>query len=87
MSEASHQVLAQSNLWFGRCRLKNFKMAAVVAILNTGTECLCNSESPCSHNASHKMSAQSDVQVRRRCQKCEKLTADNRGRTTGRDIS
>ena len=28
--DASHQVLAQSNLRFGRrCRLKNFKMAAL----------------------------------------------------------
>ena len=28
--DASHQVLAQSNLRFGRrCRLKNFKMAAM----------------------------------------------------------
>ena len=34
-SDASHQVLAQSNLWFGRrCCLKNFKMAANVAILD-----------------------------------------------------
>ena len=35
-SDASHQVRAQSNLRFGkRCRLKNFKMAA---ILDVGTE-------------------------------------------------
>ena len=34
--DASHQVLAQSNFRFGRrCRLKNFKMAA---ILDIGTE-------------------------------------------------
>ena len=33
------QVLAQSDLRFGRrCRLSNFKMAAVVAILDIGTE-------------------------------------------------
>ena len=32
---ASHQVPAQSDLWFGRrCHLKNFKMATVVAILD-----------------------------------------------------
>ena len=38
-SNASHQVLAQSDLWFGRrCCLKNFKMATVAAILNIGTE-------------------------------------------------
>ena len=36
---ASHQVLAQSNLQFGRrCRLKNFKMAAMAAILDIGTD-------------------------------------------------
>ena len=35
-SDASHQVSAQSDLWFGRrCPLKNFKMAAIV---DTGTE-------------------------------------------------
>ena len=38
-SNASHQVLAQSHLQFGRrCRLKYFKMAAMVAILDMGTE-------------------------------------------------
>ena len=38
-SYASHQVSAQSNLRFGRrCCLKNFKMAAMVAILDIGTE-------------------------------------------------
>ena len=36
-SNASHQVSAQSGLWFGRrCRLKNFKMAAVTATLDIG---------------------------------------------------
>ena len=39
LSKASHQVSAQSDLFFGiRCRLKNFKMAAVAAILDIGTE-------------------------------------------------
>ena len=34
--DASHQVSAQSDIWFGRrCGLKNFKMAA---ILDIGTE-------------------------------------------------
>ena len=33
-SNASCQVLAQSDLWFGRCRLKDFKMATMVAILD-----------------------------------------------------
>ena len=37
--DASHQVLAQSDLLFGRrCRLKNFKMATMAAILDRGTE-------------------------------------------------
>ena len=34
--DVSHQVLAQSNLLFRRCRLKNFKMASIVAILDIG---------------------------------------------------
>ena len=33
--DASHQVSAQSDVRFRRCRLKNFKM---VAILDIGTE-------------------------------------------------
>ena len=38
-SDASCQVTAQSNLLFGRrCPLKNFKMAAMVAILDSQTE-------------------------------------------------
>ena len=33
--DASNQVLTQSDLWFGRrCRLKNFKIAAMAAILD-----------------------------------------------------
>ena len=37
--DASHQVSAQSDLGFGmRSRLKNFKMATMVAILDIGTE-------------------------------------------------
>ena len=37
--DASHQVLAQSDLPFGRrCGLKNFKMAATAATLIIGTE-------------------------------------------------
>ena len=36
--DASHQVLAQSNLRFGRrCHLKNFKMVSIAAILDIGT--------------------------------------------------
>ena len=37
--DASHQVLTQSDLRFGRrCRLKNFKMAAMAVILDIGME-------------------------------------------------
>ena len=37
--DASHEVSAQSDLRIGRrCRLKNFKMAAMAAILDIGTE-------------------------------------------------
>ena len=69
---ASHQVPAQSDLWFERkCPFKNFKMATVVAILAywiSEQNDLINSESPCSHNASHQVLAQSDLQFWRRCQ-------------------
>ena len=38
-SNASHQVSAQSNLWFGRrCCLKKFKMASMAAILDIKME-------------------------------------------------
>ena len=38
-SNDTHQVSAQYDLWFGRrCRLKNFKIAVMAAILDTGTE-------------------------------------------------
>ena len=36
--DTSHQNLAQSELQFWRCRLKNLKMAAVAAILEIGME-------------------------------------------------
>ena len=37
--DASHQVSAQSDLRFGKiCRLKNFKMATMAAILDIGME-------------------------------------------------
>ena len=37
--DTSHQVSAKSDLRFGRrCRLKNFKTAAIAAILDIGTE-------------------------------------------------
>ena len=38
-SDASHQVSAQLDLWFGkRCHLKNFKIATMAAILDIRTE-------------------------------------------------
>ena len=37
-SDASHQVSAQSDLWFERCLLRNFKVATLAAILDIGTE-------------------------------------------------
>ena len=37
-SDASHQVSAQSVILFGRCRLKNFKMASMAAILDIRIE-------------------------------------------------
>ena len=58
--DTSHQFLAQSNLRSGRrCRLKNFKMATMAAILDIRTEHFSNSESLCCSNASHQVLAQS----------------------------
>ena len=42
---------------------------------------LSNSESPCSQNASYKVSAQSDLQFWRRCKKFEKLMTNDGRRT------
>ena len=62
-SNPSHQVSAQSNLWFGRrCRLKTFKMAAIwrpswISERNG----FSNSESLCCSDASHQISAQSNI--------------------------
>ena len=60
-SDASHQVSAQSILRFGRCRLKNFKMAAMTASWILERNDFSNSESLCCSNASHQVSAQSDM--------------------------
>ena len=68
--DASYQVSAQLDLQFGRrCHLKNFKMAAMEAILDIGTELndFSNSESLCRCDASHQVSPQSDLLFRRRC--------------------
>ena len=57
-SESSHQVLVQSNLHFWRnCRLKNFKMAAMISLRNN----LSNSESLYRSDASRKVSAKSHL--------------------------
>ena len=47
-----------------------------MAILDIGTEDFSNSESRCCHNASHYVSAQSNLWFWRRCRTCEKLTRD-----------
>ena len=76
-SYAAHEVSAQFSLRFGRrCRLKNFKVVAMAAILNTGRNDFKNSEFPCNYNTSHQISAQSELRFWMRCRKCEKLTMD-----------
>ena len=66
--DASHQVLAQSDLGFRqRCRLKNFKLAALAASLDMERSDFSNFESLCHCDASHQVSAQSDLGFGRRC--------------------
>ena len=48
-------------VWLGRCCLKNFKMAAMVAILDIKTDVFSHSEFLCCSNASHQVSAQSEL--------------------------
>ena len=81
-SNAFYQVLTQSNLLFWkRCHLKIFKMATVWPlwqppwILERNE--FSNSESQCSHNASHQNSAQSDIIL-----ETSKMWKANDGRTT-----
>ena len=58
--DASHQVLAQSTLWFGRrCHLNNFMIAMAKRF--------SNSESLFHCDASHQDPAQSDLGFGRRC--------------------
>ena len=61
-SDAFHQSLAQSNLRFGRCCLKNFKMAASWILKRNN---FSNSESLCSSNASHQVFPQSNLRFGR----------------------
>ena len=65
-SDTSYQVLAQSDLWSGRCRLKNFKMARQPSWISEQND-FSNSEPLCHSDASHQVSAQSDLQFGRRC--------------------
>ena len=67
-SDASHQVSAQSDLWFERCRLKNFKMAVMESSWIAYRNDFSNSKSlrPSDHvDASHQVSAQSDLRFGR----------------------
>ena len=49
-----------------RCRLKNFKMVTVAAILDIGMEPFSDFQTLCHCDASHQVSAQSDLGCRRR---------------------
>ena len=60
-------LLAQSDLQFGRCHLKNFKMATMRPSWILERNDFSNSESLCSSDASHQVSAQSDLWFGRRC--------------------
>ena len=66
--DVSHQVLAQPDLQFRRrCRLKNFKMATMAAILESEQNDFSNFESLSHCDASHQVSAQLDLWFGRRC--------------------
>ena len=67
-SNASHQVSAQSDLWFGRrCRLKNFKMDPWRLSWLLERNDFSNSESLCRCDASHQLLVQSSFRFGRRC--------------------
>ena len=66
--DASHQVLAQSNLWFGRwCHLKISRWPLWWPSWISEWNDFSNSESLCHCDASHQVLAQSDLGFRRRC--------------------
>ena len=69
--DASHQVLVQSDLQFGRrCCLNNFKMVIMAAILDIGTERFYQfwiSVSLCHCDVSHQVLARSNLWFWRRC--------------------
>ena len=76
-----HQVSAQSDLRFRRCRLNNFKMPPwQPSWLSEWTD-FSNSKSPGCPNASYQVSPESDLWFWMRCWKCEKLTTDQRQMT------
>ena len=64
-SDASHQVSAQSDLWFGRCHFKNSKIVAMVPFRIPERNDFSNSESLCHCDASHQVLAQSNLQFGR----------------------
>ena len=65
--DASHQVLAQSDLLFGSSGdLQIFKMVAIVASWISERNRLSNSKSPCWPDAFHQVSAPSYLQFRNR---------------------
>ena len=67
LCDASHQVLTQSDLRFGRrCHLKTFNMTAMEAILDIGME-QYYSESLCHCDDSHQVSTQSNLWFGRWC--------------------
>ena len=65
--DASHQVSAQSNFWFERCHLKNFKMAIWWPSWTTEQNNFSNSNSVCFSDISHQVLAQSHLQFGKRC--------------------
>ena len=54
-------------IWFGKCRLKNFNMAAMVPSWISERNYFCSSESLCHCDASHQVLAQSDLWFGKRC--------------------
>ena len=67
-TDASHQVSAQSDLWFWRrCRLSNFKMPPWRPSWISERNDFSNSESLCHCDASHQVLAQSELRFGKTC--------------------
>ena len=80
LSNASHQVLAQSNLRFGRCRSKNFKIRpSWISERNN----LSYSEFLCRSDASHQVLSQSDLWFWRCRLKNDKMDGGHLGYRNG----